>query len=35
MKSTLIYPALNNQAYWPVNFERASQSVQQSLSLGQ
>lgn len=35
MKSTLTYPVLNNQAYWPVNFEGASRSVQQSLSLGQ
>lgn len=35
MKSTLTYPVLNNQAYWPVNFERVSKSVQRSLSLGQ
>ena len=34
MKSTLTYSILNNQAYWPVNFERASKSVQQSLNSG-
>ena len=35
MKFTLTYPVLNNHAYWPVNFARVSQSIQQSLSLGQ
>ena len=35
MRFALTYQAANNQAYWPINFERVSQSVQQNLNSGQ